>query len=161
MASPRLCARASVIQVCSTYPSARIPGCRFQAGGAAVVLEKSPGFYLCGNKFSFISIQLFTASMLYFQSERGCGMTKADLVVEVMRLGDLTRAGAEKIVETISIQSSEHCAPETRSKLAASEASAPANANPALVSTRKPARVWKYPPSVFPTSNQVKISAIW
>ncbi|HEX4020974.1 MAG TPA: HU family DNA-binding protein [Acidobacteriaceae bacterium] len=28
-------------------------------------------------------------------------MTKADLVVEVMRLGDLTRGDAEKIVETI------------------------------------------------------------
>jgi integration host factor subunit beta len=28
-------------------------------------------------------------------------MTKADLVVEIMRLGDLTRGDAEKIVETI------------------------------------------------------------
>ncbi|HET9086868.1 MAG TPA: HU family DNA-binding protein, partial [Acidobacteriaceae bacterium] len=36
-----------------------------------------------------------------FESEDGSSMTKADLVVDVMRLGDLTRTDAETIIETI------------------------------------------------------------
>jgi integration host factor subunit beta len=81
-------------------------------------------------------------------------MTKADLVEEVTKLGDLTRRDSETIVETIFDSA-------TRSKSADSGASASGNANRASGAIRKPAPRLRFPQRRFRISSPAKNCATW